>query len=351
MAEIYLAGGCFWGAEKYLAAIRGVLNTQVGYANGTTENPSYEDVCRRGTGHAETVRVVYDKAVLPLKFLLSLYYEAVDHTSLNRQGNDRGVQYRTGIYYTDADDRPVIDASIAGLREKLAKPVAIEVGPLKNFSPAEEYHQKYLDKNPGGYCHIGGDKFKKAAAAVVDPSAYSPPDKAALRASLTPAQYAVTQEAATEPPFSNEFWNHYQARYLCGHHHRRTALLVRGQVRVRLWLAQFFKAPGPGRRAREKGRLPRQNPHRGPQPPGGRAPGPCLQRRAAGQGRSPVLYQQRRPPLYPKGGYGPRGLRVSDRSRRITKTDTMQNPMPGYRLTWGFAFETGARRVNYGICI
>ena len=210
MAEIFLAGGCFWGAEKYLASIRGVLETQVGYANGSTAAPTYEDVCRRGTGHAEAVRVTYDPAVLPLSFLLSLYYEAIDPTSLNRQGNDRGVQYRTGIYYTDDADRDVIDTSLAALRAKLGRPAAIEAGPLENFYPAEEYHQKYLDKNPGGYCHIGVDKFRRAAAAAVDPSAYSPPDRAALRASLTPEQYAVTQEAATEPPFHNDFWNHYR---------------------------------------------------------------------------------------------------------------------------------------------
>jgi peptide methionine sulfoxide reductase msrA/msrB len=210
MAEIYLAGGCFWGAEKYIASIRGVKETQVGYANGTTAAPSYEDVCRRGTGHAETVRVVYDPAVLPLSFLLSLYYEVIDPTSLNRQGNDRGVQYRTGIYYTDDDDRPVIAASVAALQEKLGKPVAVEAGPLENFFPAEEYHQKYLDKNPGGYCHIGPDKFKRAAAAAVNPSDYRPPDKAALRLSLTPEQYAVTQDSATEPPFRNEFWDQYK---------------------------------------------------------------------------------------------------------------------------------------------
>ena len=208
MAEIYLAGGCFWGAEKYLASIRGVLETQVGYANGATECPSYEDVCRRGTGHAETVRVVYDPAVLPLSFLLSLFYEAIDPTSVNRQGNDRGVQYRTGIYYTDGNDRPLIDVSVAALSEKLDRPVAIEVGPLMNFYPAEEYHQKYLDKNPGGYCHIGPGKFERAASAVVDPSSYRPPDKAALRAVLSPQQYAVTQDSATEPPFHNEFWDH-----------------------------------------------------------------------------------------------------------------------------------------------
>ncbi len=182
MAEIYLAGGCFWGAEKYIASVRGVLETSVGYANGTTENPTYEDVCRRNTGHAETVRVVYDPKVLPLDFLLSLYYEAIDPTSVNRQGGDIGVQY------TDAGDLPVIRQSIAGLQKRLDKPVAIEINPLENFYPAEEYHQKYLDKNPGGYCHIGRDKFRKAAAAVVNPSLYQRPDKDVLRAALTPVR-------------------------------------------------------------------------------------------------------------------------------------------------------------------
>lgn len=210
MAEIYLAGGCFWGMEKYLSLIRGVQNTQVGYANGATANPTYEDVCRRGTGHAETVRVEYDPALLPLDRLLSLYYEAVDPTALNRQENDRGVQYRTGIYYTDPSDLPVIRRSLDALQSALDKPIAIEALPLQNFHPAEDYHQKYLDKNPGGYCHIGPDKFKRAAAARVDAAGYAAPDPAALRKALTPEQYAVTQESATEPPFQGEFWNHYR---------------------------------------------------------------------------------------------------------------------------------------------
>jgi peptide methionine sulfoxide reductase msrA/msrB len=210
MSEIYLAGGCFWGAEKYIASIHGVLETQVGYANGTTENPAYEDVCLRNTGHAETVRAVYDPKNLPLDFLLSLFYEAIDPTSVNRQGNDRGAQYRTGIYYTDEKDLPVIQKSLIGLQQKLDKPVAVEVKPLENFYPAEEYHQKYLDKNPGGYCHIGRDKFKKAASAVVNPVQYKRPDKEVLRAGLTPLQYEVTQNNATEPPFKNEFWDQYK---------------------------------------------------------------------------------------------------------------------------------------------
>jgi peptide methionine sulfoxide reductase msrA/msrB len=210
MAEIHLAGGCFWGAEKYIASVRGVLETQVGYANGTTENPTYEDVCRRDTGHAETVKIIYDPTVLPLDFLLSLYYEAIDPTSVNKQGGDRGVQYRTGIYYTDEKDLPVIDKSIAGLQKRLDKPVAIEVKPLENFYPAEEYHQKYLDKNPGGYCHIGRDKFKKAASAVVNPNQFKLPDKDVLRSALTQTQYEVTQSSATEPPFKNDFWDEYR---------------------------------------------------------------------------------------------------------------------------------------------
>ena len=125
MSEIYLAGGCFWGMEKYIASVRGVQDTEVGYANGTTQNPTYEEVCSHTTGHAETVRVVYDAAVVPLTFLLSLYFDAIDPVSVNRQGGDRGPQYRTGIYYTDAGDRPVIDKAIAKLAKKYTQPIAI----------------------------------------------------------------------------------------------------------------------------------------------------------------------------------------------------------------------------------
>ena len=205
MAEIYLAGGCFWGMEKYIASIHGVQTTQVGYANGSTDHPTYEEVCHSHTGHAETVRVVYDPAVVPLTFLLELYYSAIDPTSVNRQGGDHGTQYRTGIYYVNAADVPIIEASFARLQSKFSEPIAIEVKPLAQFSPAEEYHQKYLDKNPGGYCHIHREKFAEAATAIVNPADYTTPDEAALRGKLTPMQFEVTQHSATEPPFQNEF--------------------------------------------------------------------------------------------------------------------------------------------------
>ena len=210
MSEIYLAGGCFWGMEKYIASVHGVQDTEVGYANGTTQNPTYEEVCSHTTGHAETVRVVYDAAVVPLSFLLNLYFDAIDPVSVNRQGGDRGPQYRTGIYYTDAGDRPVIDKAIAALAKKYTQPIAIEVRPLENFSRAEEYHQDYLNKNPGGYCHIAPEKFAKAAAAVVDPTAYAPQSDDALRAALTERQYEVTRHSATEPPFQNEYYDTFR---------------------------------------------------------------------------------------------------------------------------------------------
>lgn len=209
MAEIYLAGGCFWGMEKYIASVHGVTSTEVGYANGPDGHPTYEEVCR-SSGHAETVRIVYDEKALPLDFLLELYYDAIDPMSVNRQGGDAGIQYRTGIYYTDENDRPVIERSIAGLQKRYDKPVVIEVTPLRQFSPAEEYHQKYLDKNPGGYCHIPKRKFAKAAAAVVNPAAYPAPDADRLRR-LTAEQAAVTQRSATEPPFQNEYWNVFRS--------------------------------------------------------------------------------------------------------------------------------------------
>lgn len=170
MATIYLAGGCFWGVEKYMASVRGVSSAEAGYANGTTGSPTYGDVSTGRTGYTETVRVDYDPEVAPLPFLLELFYEAIDPTSLNRQGNDVGTQYRSGIYYTEPADAAVIERSLEQLQERYDTPIVIEVGPLTSYTPAEEYHQDYLDKNPGGYCHIGLNLFEEAAKAVPDPS-------------------------------------------------------------------------------------------------------------------------------------------------------------------------------------
>ena len=159
---IYLAGGCFWGAQRYFDCLPGVLETEVGYANGKTAHPTYEQVKHENTGHAETVRVVYDPAAISLQELLEQFYKAIDPTSVNRQGGDVGVQYRTGIYYTDTAQKPIIEASLAALQTRYAQPVAVEALPLSNFYTAEEYHQKYLDKNPGGYCHISPALFDAA---------------------------------------------------------------------------------------------------------------------------------------------------------------------------------------------
>ena len=153
---IYLAGGCFWGCQKYFDLIPGVLETEVGYANGPTRNPTYQQV-KAHLGHAETVRVVYDDEKLPLETLLEAYFRVIDPTSVNRQGEDEGIQYRTGIYYTEEGDKPVIEACLRALQARYAAPIVVEHEPLRAFDSAEEYHQKYLEKNPGGYCHIKFD--------------------------------------------------------------------------------------------------------------------------------------------------------------------------------------------------
>lgn len=158
---IYLAGGCFWGTQKYMKQIDGVLQTQVGFANGSTENPSYEEVCHNNTGHAETVRVVYDPEKISLSKLLSFYFRSVNPTAVNRQGEDTGSQYRTGIYYTDPAEEPVIRQALQQLATQYSSPIAIECLPLQNFYPAEEYHQDYLDKNPNGYCHLNPGLFEE----------------------------------------------------------------------------------------------------------------------------------------------------------------------------------------------
>ena len=210
LKTIYLAGGCFWGTEKYLSALEGVVTTEVGYANGRTENPSYEDVCYKNTGHAETVKVEYDANVLPLKDLLILFYEVIDPISINRQGNDVGTQYRTGIYYIDETDLPIIKESLKELKREYPVPLAIEVEPLNNYYPAEEYHQKYLDKNPGGYCHIGEEEFANAKALQAAKKPYQVKSKEELKTTLTPLQYEVTQNSATEAPFQNEYYNNFK---------------------------------------------------------------------------------------------------------------------------------------------
>lgn len=193
MSVIYLAGGCFWGMQAYFSGVEGVTATEVGYANARYPNPRYEDT---DSDYAETIAVHYNAAQVPLRFILELYFKAIDPTSLNRQGNDIGRNYRTGIYYTKSDDLKEIKEVMDQVQKQYDQPLAVEVKPLENFYPAEEYHQDYLRKHPEGYCHISRSKIREAHQAHWI-------DKEALKKRLTPLQYKVTQEAATEPPFDN----------------------------------------------------------------------------------------------------------------------------------------------------
>ena len=165
MKEIHFAGGCFWGAERYLQLIPGVVRTEVGFANGNTPDPTYEQVYTDTTGYAETVRVQYDPAVVSLRFLTGLFFKAIDPLSLNRQGHDVGTRYRTGIYWSDPADEAVVREVAQGVARELGQPLAVELEPLRNFFPAEEYHQNYLVKNPGGYCHLSPALFELARGA------------------------------------------------------------------------------------------------------------------------------------------------------------------------------------------
>lgn len=190
MQAIYLAGGCFWGLQKFFDQFDGVNETEVGYANGPDRAPSYEEVCT-GSGHAETVRVSFDETRLSLEKLLDFYFMVIDPLSVDRQGNDMGVQYRTGIYYTDENQISVIHRVFAREQEKAGAPLAVEVAPLRSYFSAEEYHQKYLDKHPNGYCHIPKKFFLLATED--------------LRRRIGGLAYEVTQNAATEPAFTGQY--------------------------------------------------------------------------------------------------------------------------------------------------
>jgi len=154
MNTITFAGGCFWGVEEYFSRIDGVLDTSVGYANGHTKEPTYEAVCTGKTGHSEAVSISYNPDIVTLKDLLKAYWAIIDPTILNRQGPDKGTQYRTGIYYTDPSDLQTIKESLNEEQLNYSEPIVTEVLPLEYYFNAEGYHQDYLKKNPGGYCHI-----------------------------------------------------------------------------------------------------------------------------------------------------------------------------------------------------
>jgi peptide methionine sulfoxide reductase msrA/msrB len=192
----YFAGGCFWGIERYMQGIDGVTNTRVGYAQSQRSNPSYEEVCSGVTDAAETVEVTYDPNRVSLNTLTLLFLDVIDPFSLNRQGNDMGRQYRSGMFFTDERQRMTFTEARQRLAYLESREPVVSVEELTNFFPAEEYHQDYLGKNPGGYCHIPVSKIMNVAQRRKDIDRVF---------ALTPEQYQVTQHAATERPFTNEY--------------------------------------------------------------------------------------------------------------------------------------------------
>ncbi len=160
---IYFAGGCFWGTEHFFSGVDGVVSAVSGYAQGSPEfagRPSYEQVYTDTTGFAETVRVCYRPERISLETLADLYFSIIDPLSLNRQGHDEGTRYRTGIYYSDPADLPVLQGVYSAVEARIGQPLAVELEPLRSFFEAEERHQLYLDKNPDGYCHLPARVFK-----------------------------------------------------------------------------------------------------------------------------------------------------------------------------------------------
>lgn len=202
---IYLAGGCFWGMQKLMTSIAGVTDTTCGYANGSAENPTYEQVCSGDTGARETVRVIYDPSKVSLDTLLYAFFSVIDPTQVDRQGNDVGSQYQTGIYFID-DEGGATAKRIAATERTRYGVCHVEVEPLKSFYVAADEHQDYLEKNPVGYCHIPDTSFSRMEALTVDPSPYVRPDDHEIWGMLTPTAFDVTQKQGTENRGSSDFW-------------------------------------------------------------------------------------------------------------------------------------------------
>jgi len=212
---IYLAGGCFWGIEKLMQSIPGVVNAVSGYANGDADlEPTYTSVTTGDTGYRETVRVEYDPTEISLDALLFAYFMVIDPTIENAQGPDIGTQYQTGVYYVNDASKATV-ARIAAIERARHEDFIVEIEVLERFYDAEEYHQDYLDKNPNGYCHISQDEMHVISELIIDPIDYQRPSEAEINAKLTDLQYSVTQESGTEPAFNNEYWdNHAKGIYV-----------------------------------------------------------------------------------------------------------------------------------------
>lgn len=190
---IYLAGGCFWGVEAFMSRLKGVNQTEVGYANGRDLAPTYQKVCTGKTGHAETVKVTYNPEIIPLLEILEKFYQIIDPYSLNRQGGDIGTQYRTGIYWQEDSQGKIVMKFLADKRRNSDKKVVVEAYPISSFYPAEDYHQKYLEKNPQGYCHVDLNSINDEEFDH-----------------LSDEEYKITQLSMTEPPFSGKYDNFFE---------------------------------------------------------------------------------------------------------------------------------------------
>lgn len=219
LKTITLGGGCFWGTEAYLRQLPGVVDTEVGYANSVVPSPSYQLVCSGATQAAEAVRVIYRPDVIPLQLLLEAYFSSIDPCSVNQQGNDRGTQYRTGIWWEDEEDRGAVEQALRHLQFEVGEPVALEFGLLQSFYPAEEYHQDYLEKNPDGYCHVDLSAPARFVAAhrrdfalAADAARREPVAETdeALEARIGEEAFKVTQRSATERPHSSPLNNEWR---------------------------------------------------------------------------------------------------------------------------------------------
>lgn len=163
LKTIYMAGGCFWGTERAFQLLDGVVDTNVGYVNGCTENPTYQEVCSNTTGFKEAVKIIYDPSVIALETLLKAFFLCIHPEQRNRQGNDIGSQYQTGVYYTDEESRVICEAYFEVERLKHSF-FFTELAKLENYYDAESYHQDYLLKNPMGYCHVSKHEFDQVKA-------------------------------------------------------------------------------------------------------------------------------------------------------------------------------------------